>query len=225
MPKPSKEDADCIGATAEAKLNAMPFGKWKVQKSKIVELECGIHKEYQILVSATPVINGCSAIERPPLEELQNTDSNLPIYPLSCAEFCFSPNGTLLHFTLNAPVDPGTAEYNTSAMLSTETLLRTAEDYFKDSNVREYGIGIMPDDGDDSLACEVILSSIQYGITRLRDPDAKDNDTYVPAIGFYGRTKTWDSVTGEIYAAEENRTFLILNAMNGEVIPLFETDS
>ena len=223
--KPSKEDADRIGADAEAKLNAMPFGKWKLQKSKILELEYGKYKEYQIMVSATPVINGYSAIERPPLAELQNPDSHLPIYPLSSAEFFFAPNGTLLHFTLTAPIDFSAADHIASAPLSTETLLNAAEDYFKESNVQEYGIGIMPDDGADSIECEVILSSIQYGITRMWEPDANGNYTYVPAIGFYGSTKTWDSATGEIFAEDEDRTFLILNATNGEVIPLYDTEN
>lgn len=223
--KPSKEDADRIGAAAEAKLNDMPFGKWKVQKSKIVELEYGKYKEYQILVSAAPVIHGYSAIERPPLAELQNPESHLPIYPLSSAEFLFAPNGTLLHFTLNAPTDFSAADHIASALLSTDALLRSAEDYFKESNVQEYGIGIMPDDGADSIECEVILSSIRYGITRMREPDATGSYTYVPAIGFYGSTKTWDPATGEIYAEDEDRTFLILNATNGEVIPLYDTEN
>ena len=69
--------------------------------------------------------------------------------------------------------------------------------------------------------CLVNICDTDYGLTRVKVPDADESYYYVPAIFFYGNVQYQGKETGillDVDVEEVRRSILVLNAIDGSII-------
>lgn len=68
--------------------------------------------------------------------------------------------------------------------------------------------------------CTVKISQVEYGLTRTKAPNTDESYYYVPASVFRGSVEYCIKDTGEVFYFQEDVPLLMLNAVDGSVIPL-----
>ena len=67
---------------------------------------------------------------------------------------------------------------------------------------------------------ESFITQFEYGLTRTKTPNTDESYYYVPAAMFLGNVEYRYQNTGEIFYFQEDVPLLLLNAVDGTVIPL-----
>ena len=99
-----------------------------------------------------------------------------------------------------------------------EDIVTRAKKQFSLSDAYEYG-AVLDSVGND-FSCTVSITQLEYGLTRTKAPNTDESYYYVPAAMFLGEVEYRYQSTGETFYFQDSVPLLILNAVDGTVIPL-----
>lgn len=221
--KPTDEQIACAKSKAEEWLNNLNLGEWTIDTCNVLHCTNGDARDYKISVQAVPTFNGAAAIRRPQLNNLKSKEQYASNYYLTDSELIFSPDGTLLSFQLFSPVDVKRVVNNDPAVLDMDKLMENAKNFFQLTDAYFYGIGGSMDESGVDINCQVDIDNLEYGLPRVKVPDTDDSYYYVPSIALSGDIQYTISDTGEVCFRNENTALLLLNAVDGSIIP-FENE-
>ena len=170
-------------------------------------------------VNAVPILNGASALRRPQISSLRNQNGYAANYYLTDAQFVFSANGDLISFSLFSPLDIQGVLNENAKVININDLLDQAKEQLKLSDSYNYGLGPLLQIIQEELQCNVTISEIEYGLSRLRVPDNEDVYNYVPSILLKGSSEYVGKENGKTYyMSEQPEILLVINAVDGTII-------
>lgn len=216
--KPTEDQIEASVYKAQEIMDQMNLGSWKVTFSNVGTYYAGDVTEYLIHLTAVPVFEGVAAIERPQLDNLKSETVYASNYYLTEAIFDFSADGTLMNFILYSPVDVEQVLNENVKTMTSEQIFSRAKEHLSLSDAYEYGASL--DRIDETYNCTVVITGVEYGLTRTKVPNTDESYYYVPAAIFRGNIEYRIQDTAESFYYQENVPLLMLNAVDGSVIPL-----
>lgn len=216
--KPTQEQITAAVEKAQNIMDGMRLGDWKASFSHISEYALGDEMEYQIHITALPVFQGVTSLNRPQLGNLKSTEVYASNYYLTEADFTFCSDGSLMDFFLYSPLDVKQTINDNVKVMSMEDIVTRAKKQFSLSDAYEYG-AVLDSVGND-FSCTVSITQLEYGLTRTKAPNTDESYYYVPAAMFLGEVEYRYQSTGETFYFQDSVPLLILNAVDGTVIPL-----
>ena len=216
--KPTQEQITAAVNKAQNIMDQMQLGTWKAEFTHISNFPRGDVTEYRIHVVALPVFQGVPSLRRPQLGNLKSTEVYASNYYLTEADFEFSADGTLMDFYLYSPLDVKQTVNDNVKVMAMEDIVNRAKEQLSLSDAYEYG-AVLDNVGKD-FNCTVSITQFEYGLTRTKAPNTDESYYYVPAAMFLGNVEYRYQNTGEIFYFQEDVPLLLLNAVDGTVIPL-----
>lgn len=209
------ENAVC---KAQAIMEQMDLGTWKVIFSDVEVNQAGEVTEYIIHLNAVPVFENVAAIHRPQLSNLKSQTVYASNYYLTEATFDFSADGTLMNFTLYSPVDVKQVLHENVKTMTSDQLFSRAKEHLALSDAYAYGASL--ERIGTGYDCTVTISQVEYGLTRTKVPNTDESYYYVPAAVFRGTVEYRMQDATDAFYYREDVPLLMLNAVDGSVIPL-----
>lgn len=216
--KPTQKQISDAVEKAQNIMDRMMLGDWKAEFTNVSERAYGDSTEYQIHVVAIPVFQGVPALLRPQLGNLKSSEVYASNYYLTEADFEFAADGTLIDFFLYSPLDVKQTINNNVKVMTMENIVNRAKEQLSLSDAYEYG-AVLDNVGED-FDCTISISQFEYGLARTKAPNTDESYYYVPAAMFIGDVEFCYSNTGETFYFQEDVPLLMLNAVDGTVIPL-----
>lgn len=216
--KPTQEEITAAVDKAQNIMDQMQLGTWKAEFTHVSNLPRGNVTEYRIHVVALPVFQGVPSLRRPQLGNLKSTEVYASNYYLTEADFEFSADGTLMDFFLYSPLDVKQTVNDNVKVMAMEDIVNRAKEQLSLSDAYEYGAVL--DNVENDFNCTVNITQFEYGLTRTKAPNTDESYYYVPAAMFLGDVEYRYQNTGEIFYFQEDVPLLLLNAVDGTVIPL-----
>lgn len=216
--KPTQEQITAAVDKSQNIMDQMQLGTWKAEFTHISNFPHGDVTEYRIHVVALPVFQGVSSLHRPQLGNLKSTEVYASNYYLTEANFEFSADGTLMDFYLYSPLDVKQIVNDNVKVMAMEDIVNRAKEHFSLSDAYEYGA--ISDNMRKDFNCTVSITQFEYGLTRTKAPNTDESYYYVPAAIFLGNVEYRYQASGETFYFKENVPLLLLNAVDGAVIPL-----
>lgn len=154
------------------------------------------------------------------LNNLKSKAAYASNYYLTDANFAFSANGDLITFSLFSPVDVQEIVNESVSTMSIEELLMRVKDQISLSDYYSYGFGEIADTISEPVLCSVVLSNLEYGLTRVKVPNTDESYYYLPALHVKGYVNYTGKDSGSLYFSTrgEQQTILIVNAVDGSII-------
>lgn len=216
--KPTQEQITAAVDKAQNIMDQMQLGTWKAEFTHVSNFTRGDVTEYRIHVVALPVFQGVPSLRRPQLGNLKSTEVYASNYYLTEADFEFSADSTLMDFFLYSPLDVKQTVNDNVKVMAMEDIVNRAKEQLSLSDAYEYG-AVLDNMGED-FYCTVSITQLEYGLTRTKAPNTDESYYYVPAAMFLGNVEYRYQNTGEIFYFQEDVPLLLLNAVDGTVIPL-----
>ena len=229
--KPTDAQMDAAKAKAADMLAQMQLGDWLVDDCYVQTTYYGDTPEYVVCVSAVPVINGVPAFRRTQIGNLRSSATYASSYYLTDAQFQFSANSDLISFNMYSSIDVAEVLNENVAILSIDELIEKAKNQLSLSDSGAYTISseileMYEKNYGEEVICQINISEMAYGLTRVKAPDTDDSYYYVPALMLSGSIEYFGKETGtlydsyEIYTGEPTCPLVCLNAVDGSVIEL-----
>lgn len=197
----------------------MNLGQWKIDECKVEKQIIGDKTEYNILVNAVPVFNGVAAIRCPQLESLRNQDGYAASQYITDANFNFSGNGELLTFRLYTPLNMEDVVYEYVKTMDMDSLLIRAQEALTLTDAYHYSFGSYLQLLDEDVQCNIEVSELEYGLSRVKVKNEDDTYYYVPAILLKGCVEYVGKTSGKVfYVSESPEILLHINALDGSII-------
>lgn len=216
--KPTENQIEDAVCKAQAIMDQMNLGAWKVVFSDIGTYHAGDVTEYLIHLTAVPVFEGVAAIHRPQLSNLKSETVYASNYYLTEATFDFSADGTLMNFILYSPVDVKQVVNENVKTMTADQIITRAKEHLSLSDAYEYGATL--DHIEEEYNCTVNITQVEYGLTRTKAPNTDESYYYVPAVIFIGNIEYRMQDATDAFYYREDVPLLMLNAVDGSVIPL-----
>lgn len=216
--KPTREQITAAVDKAQNIMDQMQLGTWKAEFTHVSTLPRGDGTEYRIHVVALPVFQGVPSLRRPQLDNLKSTEVYASNYYLTEADFEFSADGTLMDFFLYSPLDVKQIVNENVKVMTMEDIVNRAKEQLSLSDAYEYG-AVLDNIGVD-FNCTVSITQFEYGLTRTKAPNTDESYYYVPAAMFLGDVEYRYQDSGDTFYFKEDVPLLILNAVDGTVVPL-----
>lgn len=216
--EPTDEALNLIKEKAAKMLSQMELGSWMIDECYVELSGSSAKPQYTVHINAVPVFNDVAAFRRPQLENLKSKNSYASNYYLTDAHFQFSVNGDLVYFKLNSPVEVKAIINDNVQVLSMDELFDIAKSHFSLTDYYEYDTQMLTSTVSEDLGCLVEISSIDYGLTRVKVPNTDESYYYVPAVVFNGTTQFYGIASDNVYNTTQTHPLLILNAVDGTVI-------
>lgn len=216
--KPTQEQITAAVDKAQNIMDQMRLGTWKAEFTHVSNFTRGDVTEYRIHVVALPVFQGVPSLRRPQLGNLKSTEVYASNYYLTEADFEFSADSTLMDFFLYSPLDVKQTVNDNVKVMAMEDIVNRAKEQLSLSDAYEYG-AVLDNMGED-FYCTVSITQLEYGLTRTKAPNTDESYYYVPAAMFLGNVEYRYQNTGETFYFQEDVPLLMLNAVDGTVIPL-----
>lgn len=216
--KPTDAQIEAAIDKAQAIMDQMGLGTWKVDFSDLGEYKSGDITEYTINLSAVPIFQGVPAIHRPQLSNLKSEAAYASNYYLSEATFEYSADGTLMDFILYSPVDTTQVVNENTKTMSMDEIINRAKEHLSLSDAYEYGASL--EYMDDEYSCTVTITHVEYGLTRTKVPNTDESYYYVPVAMLSGNVEYKILDTEEVFFYRDNVQLLMVNAVDGSIIPL-----
>lgn len=216
--KPTQEQITAAVDKAQKIMDQMQLGTWKAEFTHVSNLPRGDVTEYRIHVVALPVFQGVPSLHRPQLGNLKSTEIYASNYYLTEADFEFSADGTLMDFFLYSPLDVKQIVNDNVKVMAMEDIVNRAKEQLSLSDAYEYG-AVLDNVGKD-YNCTVSITQFEYGLTRTKAPNTDESYYYVPAAIFLGNVEYRYQTSGETFYFQEDVPLLMINAVDGSVIPL-----
>lgn len=216
---PTKDQVDKIRAGTEQLLEMFDLGQWKINECHVNTENYGDHLEYMVYINAVPVFNDVSAIKCEQITALRNQEGYAPNHYLTDAEFFYSPNGELISFSLFTPLTVQEIVNANVKVLDMQDLLSRAEKHLQHTDAYNFYFGQYIRYFNEKLQCNVHVSELEYGLTRIRIKDTEDAYYYVPAITLKGIVEYIGEETNQtFYISEKPEILVTINAVDGTVI-------
>ena len=174
--------------------------------------------EYMIDVRAVPMLNGIPTIYQAPISNLTADDVYASNYQMSSIQIQFSPNGQLIYFSMDSPVDIEETINSNVAVIPTDELLDLAKTNLMLSTFSQYDIGAQISPSSQNIICKVTISKVTYALARIRKPNTDTSYYYIPALTIYGDAGFYNKATGDFYFSNDDLTLLSLNAVDGSIV-------
>lgn len=216
--KPTQEQITAAVDKAQNIMDQMRLGTWKAEFTHVSNFTRGDVTEYRIHVVALPVFQGVPSLRRPQLGNLKSTEVYASNYYLTEADFEFSADSTLMDFFLYSPLDVKQTVNDNVKVMAMEDIVNRAKEQLSLSDAYEYGAFL--DNMGEDFYCTVSITQLEYGLTRTKAPNTDESYYYVPAAMFLGNVEYRYQNTGEIFYFQEDVPLLLINAVDGTVIPL-----
>ncbi len=216
--KPTENQIAAAVDKAQAIIDQMNLGTWKVVFSNLGTYQAGDSMEYLIHLTATPVFEGVSAIHCPQLNNLKSQAVFASNYYLTEAVFDFSADGTLMDFTLYSPVNVKQVVNKNVKTMTVDQIIGRAKEQLSLSDAYAYGAALENMDGE--YSCTVNISQVEYGLARTKAPNTDDSYYYVPAVALRGNIEYCMQNAAVPFYYQDDVPLLMLNAIDGTVIPL-----
>lgn len=214
---PTQAQLESVKQKAERFLAAFNLGQWQIDECYFTSEAFGDQTEYRICVNAVPAFDGALALRRPQFSSLRSTDGYSAKQYFSDVQFVFAPKGELMSFTLTTPLD--IQDMRSQNLLDADTLLTRAQEVMTLTDSTAYGLGDLMQFIPEEAICNVVISEIRCGLSRIRAYNQDNSYLYVPSIAFYGTTENMGVQTGKTYYYSDQPEFLfLLNAVDGSVI-------
>lgn len=217
--KPGEQQVTAIREKAENYLKLFDLGRWQVDECYVKTRYVGETPEYTVRVSALPDFDGIPALRQTQLTSLRNPSGYAPSQYFTDAQFVFSPDGSLISFIMYTPLEVQEKVKVTDTVMSADSLLLRAQEQLILTDSHSYGLGDFVSIIPEALSCNVNISTMDFGIARIKTPEQDDSYYYVPAITFKGCAEYIGQETGKVYYQDDSEVALItLNAVDGTVI-------
>ena len=214
--KPTQDQVNYAVQKAQSMMDRMGLGQWTIVSPEVISLEAGEVTEYSIRLTAVPVFEGAAVMDRGQLGNIVDSNPYSFHYYLSRAEFTFTPDGSLMDFTLDSPVDVKQVLNENVKTLPLDELYNRAKEHLMLSDLYAYGGDpTHPVDGEHYT---VTVNDVRYGLTRIKARDTEDSYYYVPAIMYLGDVHYSPVDAGAGLPEGDGVHLLILNAVDGTVI-------
>lgn len=217
--EPSQEQLDSIKLETEKLLSSFNLGHWQIDECYVQSKNYGNETEYYVRINAVPVLNGISALRHPQIGSLRNQNGYAANYYLSDVQFVFSANGELISFSLFSPLDIQEIVDDNVKVPSIDNLLNQAQKHLELSDSYNYGFGPFLEFIEEEVQCNITVSEIEYGLSRIKVPNNEDAYYYVPSIRLKGCSEYIGKESSEAYyVSEKPEILLVINALDGTVI-------
>lgn len=217
--KPGKDELSAVKQKAVEMLSNMNLGEWSINHCEI-QATVEDMNEYIIYVTAVPVLNGTPALYVPQITNLNSDTAYASNYYITMAEFYFSSDGKLVSFHMASPIDTYRVVNDNVAVMSSEELISKAKNYLALTDVSEYFPSHLIQSGVE-MSYTVNINNYEYGLIRIRVPDAEDRYYYVPGIVLKGNLTVESKNDDNLYFSSETPSALIaINAVDGTIIEL-----
>ncbi len=216
--KPSDLQIQEIRRQAEIILAQIDIGEWEIDECY---LNTNANGEYAIYVNAVPVLNGVPALRLPQLSNLKSENSYASNYYLSNVSFKFSPNGDILFFEFQSPIDVSNVINENVAVLNITDILQRVKEMLSLSDIYTYDFDCIVDlcrEADMNIGCKVLINQVEYNLIRVKKPNTDDYYYYVPGYLFSGNIELFDKSSGETFSYLEDINLMALNAVDGSVV-------
>lgn len=222
---PTQQQIETVKSRANQILQDMGLGYWLVDDIyvEVIEYHREDIPEYVIKVGAVPMVEGnyLPEIRRNQPGTINQNAADKPVenYYFSEAAFTFAPSGELLFFNLRSPME--TKEVSrTNAIWSNAEMLSKAEEGLEGINIDQCGINTA-EMGYDNVKCQVDITNIRVGMSRVRVPEEDALWRYVPALALYGkRTYTYDNGAADCLDDREIH-LMTVSALDGSILHSF----
>ena len=237
--KPTEDQVAAVQQKAAHMLSQMGMGEWFVDECYVEvqtkEILMIAEDRYIIHVNAVPVINGVPAIRRPQLSNMKNDNVYTSKYALTDAQFQFSANGDLIAFDLDGAIDITETVNANVATLSMDELMNRAQNHMTLSDSGAYLISLsnledFEREFGEEIICNIDITHLEYGLTRVKVPNTDDSFYYVPGILLRGTINYCGVDTGTVYLSSDEYSngsaypLVCFNAIDGSVIQLQNPD-
>lgn len=216
--KPTNEQIEDIRLMAESMLEQMNIGQWNIDQCY---LETNSKNEHIVHINAVPVLNGVSALRLPQLDNLKSQETFASNYYLTNVSFNFSPNGDLLFFELQSPIDICSVINDNVSVLPFTDLMNRVEEVLSHSDIYAYDfndiVNICKSESID-LGCSVSVKHLDYNLIRVKKPNTDNNYYYVPGYLLSGNIEFYNKATGDVFCSREDTILLAINAVDGTII-------
>ncbi len=207
---PTDEQVTAVRERTQELLASFGLGQWQIARCEAESRQCGSHTEHIIRAEAVPVLGGVPALVQPQKSALRNPQGEFTGHYLTNAQFAFAPNGELLSFHLDTPLDVQRVEPAENSGLTMQQILSMAQEQLVTTGPGRYGWYLV----DEHVKCNVFLEDIHYGLTRMNVP-GEDAYVYVPAASLWGVSEYfWDSGGEPLYQSERESSFLTIPFSN-----------
>lgn len=216
--KPSNEKIEDIRLRAESMLEQMNIGQWNIDQCY---LETNSKNEHIVHVNAVPILNGVPALRLPQLDNLKSQEAFASNYYLTNASFSFSPNGDLLFFELQSPIDICAVINDNVSVLPFRELMNRVMEVLSHSDIYAYDFNDIVDickSESIDLGCSVSVKHLDYNLIRVKKPNTDNNYYYVPGYLLSGNIEFYDKATGDVFCNREDTILLAINAVDGSII-------
>ena len=216
--RPSELQIEEIQKLAETILEQIDIGEWKIDECYVNSTAIG---EYVICVNAVPVLQGVSALRLPQLSNLKSENAYSSNYYLSNVSFQFSPDGDLLFFEFQSPIDVSSVINENVVVLDTTEILERLKEALSLSDIYAYDYDSIVDlckESEINIGCKVLINQIEQGLIRVKKPNTDDFYYYVPGYLFGGNIELFDKTSGEVFSYFEDMNLLALNAVDGSIV-------
>lgn len=228
--KPTDTQVAAVQQKAAQMLSRMGMGEWYIDTCDVyVDTWRLAEDAYTINIKAVPIINGVPAIRRPQLTNMKNNSVFTSKYSLTDAQFQFSANGDLIAFDLDGAIDITEIVNPNVATLSMDELMESVQNHFTLSDSGAYIIAMnaldsMEQDFGEEIVCNIDITQLEYGLTRVKVSDTDDCFYYLPAILLSGTINYCGVDTGMVYFSSDEMgdgpivPLVCMNAVDGSII-------
>ena len=216
--KPSASQMEGIRKQAESMLEQMAVGEWLVDECYLETTE---REEYIVHVDAVPKLNGVPAMRVPQLSNLNSDKIYASSYYITNVSFRFSPQGDLLYFEMQSPIDVSKIINDNVAVMDMPELLERVEQAMSLSDIYEFdfdSIVEMYQEQSIDLGCLVEIHSLDHNLIRVKKPNTEEEYYYIPGIVVTGDIEYYSKATGDAICKMTQARLLALNAVDGSVI-------
>lgn len=217
--EPTQEEIDTVKLKAEQILSGMNLGAWHIDECFVDRQACGEAIEYTIYVNAVPSFGNIPVLRRTQLASLRNKDGYAAEQYYSDVNFAFSSDGKLISFNLFTPVELQKTVSDGVEVMSMPSLLERAQEYLQLTDSYAYGFGDFLPLISEAVQCNVTISELEYGLSRIKAQDAEDTYYYVPSVAIKGNVVYVGKESGNVfYSSKKAESLLYINAVDGTII-------
>ena len=216
--KPTEDQLSAVKATAKDVLEKLNLGQWQIDTCYVNETPYGNITEYSIIVTAMPVLEGITTIKQQPVANLNDPDVYASNYQMPSVEFQYSPDGQLIFFLLQSPIDCAKLLNSNVIALPMSELLEKAKSHFELSTLTSYDTEGRLGSNSSNIKCKLNVNEVKYTLSRIRVPETDASYYYIPTLTLLGSAEFQDKETGETYFVNEEMILLSLNAVDGTII-------
>lgn len=217
--EPTQANIDLVKSQAEQMLTSMNLGQWQIDECYVENQSCGESMEYTIVVNAVPVLNTVPVLRHAQLASLKNQDGYAAEQYYTDANFAFSADGRLLSFNLFTPIETQNVINENVEVMSMTSLLERTQEALQLTDSYVYGLGDFLPLIEEKVQCNVYITELEYGLSRVKVRDNEDVYNYVPSIILKGTSEYVGAESGKVfYSSTDKENFLCINAVDGTII-------